>query len=130
MSKKSNNYNVEESIISKKKQKIEETSSKAKDGKEVDKSLFCSKCQQQPCFWVKYRNEIEMLMLDKMEELVDEYPDLNERRSKARNAAYFWLNKITRPSVHYRKELPQCLFYAVRRFMPAVEGNEYTGFKM
>jgi hypothetical protein len=130
MSKESNNYSVEESIISKKKQKIEETSSKDKDGKEVDKSLYCSECQQQPYFWVKYRNEIEMLMLDKMEELRDEYPDLNKRQSKARKAAYVWLKKIIWPSVQYWKELSQCLFYAVRRFMPAVEGNEYTGFKM
>ena len=129
MSKHSSEVVIEKEV-SNKKQKLEEDSNKEEDkhGEAVVDNVRCSECNHKPCLWLIYGDKVKEHMTAKVQELEDTINDLNERQSKTRNAGYRLLSSLCRPFLHHRKKLPQCLIDAVREFMPAVEGNEYTGF--
>ena len=116
---------------SNKKQKIE-TSDKElvkKDEDSVKNSTRCSECLHKPCLWVTYGDQVEQRINEAMQELEGTISFLNERRSKARNAGYTLLSQLYRGFIHQRKAHPKCVVDAVRAFLPAIDGNTYTGFR-
>jgi len=130
MSKHSGGKNIDHNV-SDKKQKLEEDSNNKEDedGEAGVDIVRCSECNHKPCLWLIYGDEIKEHMTRKVQELEASISDLNERRSKTRNAGYTLISQLYRGFIHHRKKHPKCVVDAVREFMPAVEGNEYTGFR-
>jgi len=131
MSKSKGKDSVEDTI-SNKRQKVDNNGVdkvQDKDGVGDEELLCCNKCDHKPCLWQLYGKQAKECMSRKVEELESTVSSLNDRRSKARNAGYTMLSNMCRPSLHRRQELPECLVDAVRQFMPAVDGNDYKGFK-
>jgi hypothetical protein len=86
--------------------------------------LYCSHCDQDPCYWGFFCYEIEMIVAQTLD--LEAEPNNCKRKVAYRQLTYMLHGFLGKEN---RKELPKCCVEGIRGLYPNHSGIGYMGFK-